>query len=378
PPAGPGTTTTTASTTPAEPVATQIQNGSGAVCALISDGTVSCWGNNYYGQLGDGTRTNSFVPVKVSGITTATQIVSGTEFGCALLADTTVSCWGYNRYGQLGNGTSAPDPAASVPGPVSGLSGVVEIETGGQNVCALLDDGTASCWGRNLSGSLGTGADATALPFSPVPVPVAGLTNVEQVDAGSFSSCALLADGSVNCWGDGAANGSLGHGAFANSLVPVQVSGISTATQISTNGTHGCALLGDGTAACWGRNIYGTLGDGTTTTSNVPVPFGSLSGIAEIRAGQVNTCARLSDGTAWCAGAGPDGQLGNGANLSSSVPVQVSGLTTVAQIHAGSQMSCALLADGAAMCWGQNSVNGRLGNNDTAHSNVPVQVLGLV
>lgn len=377
PPAGGPGTTTTSSTVPSDPVVTQVKGGSGFACALVSDGSVKCWGNNFYGQLGEGTTVTSLAPVEVTGIATATEVVTGTDFGCALLEDSTVSCWGYNLHGQLGNGVSGTPAGPSVPGPVTGLTGVTAIDAGGQNVCALLADGTASCWGRNLNGSLGSGSSAATLPNSPAPVAVQGVANIAQIDVGSTASCALLASGSVNCWGAGATNGTLGNGVNADSLVPVEVSGITTAVQISTNGQHACALLSNGSASCWGRNVFGTLGNGTNTASNVPVSVNGLTDIDEIRAGQVNTCARLQDGTAWCWGVGVNGQLGNGANFDVNFPVQVSGLTNVAQISAASQFSCAVLGDATTVCWGQNSVSGHLGDGGTANSNVPVTVLGL-
>ena len=135
--------------------ATQVSAGEDHTCALLSNGTIECWGSGYIGQLGNGKKEDSTTPVAVSGgITNATQVSAGNDFNCALISDGTIKCWGYNPVGELGNGS---DTNSSVPVEVSGITDAIAIRSGGWNSCALIAGGTVKCWGGNDDGELGNG-----------------------------------------------------------------------------------------------------------------------------------------------------------------------------------------------------------------------------
>jgi alpha-tubulin suppressor-like RCC1 family protein len=149
-------------------------------CALISDGSVYCWGDNENGELGDGTTTNRSVPVRAGSISTAVSMSAGEYHSCALLADGTAQCWGASAYGQVGDGTTA-DTSSPVtvigPGGYGVLSGIAAISAGGgditetddyEHTCALTTDGTVVCWGQNNYGQLGNGT--TTMSISPIGV----------------------------------------------------------------------------------------------------------------------------------------------------------------------------------------------------------------
>jgi alpha-tubulin suppressor-like RCC1 family protein len=245
-------------------------------CALLSGGTVQCWGNNASGQLGNGTASNpdAGTLITVSGLSGATALIAGGSFGgsysCALLSDGSVKCWG-----EITVGESSTSPTG-----VPGLNGgVIQIAGGGAHACALLSDGTVKCWGNNQDGELGSGTSV----YSASAVAVSGLGGVTAIAAGGnwFStaptghSCAVLSDGTAMCWGD-----TLGDGTRNHSPTPVAVSGLSGATAIAaggggyTNAGSGgfcCVLLSDHSVKCWGNNQDGELGNGTTMNSPTPV-----------------------------------------------------------------------------------------------------------
>ena len=161
-------------------------------------------------------------------------------------------------------------------------------------------DGTAKCWGLGESGQRGDGTFDT---FALEPVAVSGLTGAVALAAGYGHACALLADATMRCWG-GNGEGELGNGTTATpgTPQPVAVSGISGATAIATGAYHTCAVLGNGTLRCWGRNGQGQLGDGTFTNSSTPVPVSGITGVAAVSGGGGHTCALLTDGTVRCWG----------------------------------------------------------------------------
>jgi alpha-tubulin suppressor-like RCC1 family protein len=188
------------------------------------------------------------------------------------MADRSVECWGENLSGEIG----VPDQLEVLfATPVAGLGEVLAVTTGGAHTCAILADRTVSCWGSNQLNQLGrTSAENsgrcpgtlynTVASCSATPTPVAALTNVVSVAAGSWHTCALIDDGTVKCWG---ANnfGQLGDGSIGGSVAtPVMVSGLHGVVALSVGSFHSCALLDNGNVYCWGYNQFGQVGNGDT------------------------------------------------------------------------------------------------------------------
>nr|WP_269456777.1 Ig-like domain-containing protein [Thermanaeromonas toyohensis] len=340
--------------------------------ALKSDGTVWAWGQNSYGQLGDGTTTNRYTPVQVQGLSDVVAVAAGGGHSLALKSDGTVWAWGANNYGQLGDGTTAN---RYTPVQVQGLSGVVAIAAAlGSHSLALKSDGTVWAWGYNYYGQLGDGTTTNRY----TPVQVQGLSNVVAIAAGGSYSLALKSDGTVCAWGYNG-QGQLGDGTTTNRYTPVQVQNQnlqSSVVAIATHGNHSLALKSDGTVWAWGANAYGQLGDGTTTNRLTPVQVWNLSGVVAIAGGGNHSLALKSDGTVWAWGYNGAGQLGDGTTISRYTPVQVQGLSGVVAVAGGSNHSLALKSDGTVWAWGQNGY-GQLGDGTTTNRTTPVQVLNL-
>ena len=317
-------------------------------CALLTGGTVLCWGSDQSGQLGDGTTgegtwSTRVVPVAVRNgtdtgkLTHVTSISASQYHTCAVRKDHTAWCWGYDASGELGDGLRGDAVLHLHPLPVQvrngshALSGVTAISAGVNFTCARRSDATAWCWGSDFQGNLGDGTTGHAGDHDrlrPVQVRSASgpLTNVKAISSGEGGACALRTDGSAWCWGD-AYNGQIGDGhrgdATNSRLKAVRVHqghGLFTAaTAITTGSAHSCALRSDHTAWCWGYDAYGELGDGTTGHGGLrllPVQVhkgsGKMTHVKAIDAGTVHTCALRTDSTVWCWGADYLGQLGDG------------------------------------------------------------------
>lgn len=373
--------------------ATQIETGAAFSCARLSDGSVMCWGDNRFGQLGtavnSGDATMSTSPVKVNGLATVKAISAGWNHACVLSTSGTVWCWGASGSGQLGNGILPPDTGGvhtSTPVAVTGLpSGITAIDSGYNVTCALVGaSGALYCWGNNIFGQLGTDAPSTELNVSAVPVKIAGLGVATAVSVGT-TVCATVG-GSLLCWGANG-EGQAGQPIPNNTSVvlPSYVTGLANSgtVQNASTGDHtSCAVLAGGNAYCWGWNIYGQLGDANTPIgdySSAAVRVQGLdSGATQVSTGYLHSCAVLTTGKVWCWGVQRNGALGNGVSASdgySQAPVAVSNLSGVKRISVTALHGCALLNNGSVQCWGQGS-SGENGNGAAADASVPVMVTG--
>jgi alpha-tubulin suppressor-like RCC1 family protein len=297
-----------------------ISAGSLHTCALLTGGTVQCWGSNASGQLGNGTTVDSPTAVNVTGVSGAIGISAGSGHTCAVLASGSIQCWGANPCGQLGNYTTTD---SSVPVTVS-ITNPVGVAAGVDHTCAWTGSGYVYCWGCNDLGQLGNGTTNNS-PF-PVIANNSLAYPVTAVSSGAYYSCALGINGSVYCWGWNN-YGTLGigtdNGVFDFNWVPTAVLGISSAASISAGDYNACAVLADGTVKCWGLNDSGELGDGSTG-GIIPSPV-SVSGLSQavaVTVGSEHSCA-LSPGAVTCWGWNQNGQLGNGTTSDSSSPAVV-------------------------------------------------------
>jgi alpha-tubulin suppressor-like RCC1 family protein len=310
---------------------TAIAAGGRHSLALLANGSVVAWGNNEFGQLGDGTQATRSVPVAVAGLSGVTAVAAGANHSLALMSNGTVMAWGSNEFGQLGNGSVLD---SETPVMVKGLTGVRAIAAGASHSLALMSNGTVMAWGNNELGELGTGS----VKSSTVPVAVKGLTGVSAISAGGESSLALLAKGTVDAWGSNESD-QLGYstGEEVFSDVPAPVSGLSGITAIAEGYTHSLALTGSGTVMAWGEDAFGELGAGSTSPPReTPAAVPGLSGVTAVSAGRQDSVALLGGGSVMTWGTDTRGTLGNGTSgAASAVPVTVLGIGKVADIAAG-------------------------------------------
>ena len=382
-------------------------------CALLTSGGVDCWGfNGSYGNLGDGATTDSAVPEEVVGVggsgalSGVTALAGDGEGYCALLTSGGVDCWGYGEYGEIGDGSFTDSDVPEMVEGVGGtgtLAGVESIVGFGNGYCALLNSGQVACWGEGTFGSLGDGSFSdSAMPMLVEGADGTGtLAGVVYLTSGyGESECALLTSGGLLCWGRGD-YGQLGDGTFytsgnLGSAVPVAVEGVGgtgTLNGVTTIVGYAftfCALLTSSGVDCWGAGEDGQLGDGTFYTSGnlgsaVPVTVEAVGGTGTL--GRVVSltqgCALLTSGAADCWGRGANGQLGNGAFDDSAAPVIVKGLggsgtlTDITSIISAATGYCATFASsGTVNCWGGGGT-GELGDGifyTTGNGGSPVPV----
>ncbi|MFF5206375.1 RCC1 domain-containing protein [Streptosporangium sp. NPDC000396] len=318
--------------------------------ALLSNGTVEAWGDDFRGQLGDGNSgvgVDRLTPGTVAGLFNITAVAAGADHSLALRSDGTVWAWGDDTSGQLGDGTIGP---ADNPRPIQvpGLTGIVAIAAGGDHSLALRSDGVLFAWGDDSAGQLG---DGTVGGANATPGPVVGLDGpVRRIAAGSLHSLALLADGSIDAWGDDTF-GQLGDGTanVGGDASPDLVVGLDgAATRIAAGARHSLALLADGTVDAWGDDSDGQLGDGTANVGGDASPdlvvgpggTGVLSGVFAIAAGGSHSLALASNQPVHSWGSNSNGQLGNGSTADSPFPVGIrTGVSGLVSVSAGSQHS---------------------------------------
>jgi alpha-tubulin suppressor-like RCC1 family protein len=329
--------------------------------------------------LGDGSTDNSATPVTVKGLTgQITAIATGVYDACALFASGRMKCWGSELGGILGNGAEAGITTA-VDASVVGVN-IWAVALGINHTCVLTGAGGVKCWGDNDGGQLGDGTNQRSL----LPVDVTGLrSGVVAISAGGDSACALTDGGAVKCWGRNG-YGQLGDGTTVDRNQPVDVRGLSSGVAaVAMNFSGACALMADGRVKCWGSNAAGKLGNGGTVDSSFPVDvLEEDNDFIDIEVGALSNCARTKAGKLKCWGFGNDGWMipafasCQPANVCNT-PVEIlSFAEPIAAITIDSFHACILTKAGAVRCWGKNTY-GELGDGSTLPRSAPGVVVHL-
>ncbi len=384
-------------------------------CAVQTNGTLWCWGNNQYGQLGTGTVTNEYVPTQVGSASNWAAVSLGADHSCAIRSDSTLWCWGLNDHGQLGDGTLTNEDSPAQIG--QGMAWAA-VTAAGDHSCAVSTAGTLWCWGANAEGELGLGdkvdrklptqvgdqagwASASAGPRETcalttahalwcwgdtngtkpklLPKAIGTLRKWASVAAGDEDTCATLVSGKMMCWGDNS-SGQLGQGNTKASLRPELMS-FRSGWSAATLGEQFVCAIRSGTQSlwCWGAGERGQLGDHSRDPRYLPTPAGLATQWATVSSSGGNqTCAILAvkhtvPGPLYCWGDNDRGQVGDGTTQSRNLPELIDSGTNWTAVTGGSSFSCGIQAGGSLWCWGDND-NGQLGVGDTVERDAPARV----
>lgn len=346
----------------------QVSAGKNHTLFIDQEGRVWAWGQNTFGQLGDGSTSDSTTVVAVKGLENITAVAAGCEHSLALDNNNKVWAWGCNKNGQLGIGSTDD---STIPVQIESLQGIIAIAAGKEHSLALDQDGKVWAWGSDGCRQLGQGSDRQK--DSKVPVSVVNLSGMVAIAAVDYYSAALKDDGTVWDWG-------LVHpGNFTNpnwTFVPGQVPGVIGACAIAVGPNHGAALRKDGTVWAWGDNGYGQLGTNdyikeTSLNRGIANQVDGLTQVKAVAVGNYYGMALKEDGSIWGWGHNKYGQLGDGTTYNRLTPVQVLGLSEVASISAGGYHTLGIKGDGSLWAWGYND-NGQLGDGTTTSRYFPV------
>jgi alpha-tubulin suppressor-like RCC1 family protein len=379
----------------------QVSSGHDQDCALTDARQAVCWGNDNYGQLGNGPGVSSSSQPELVDVSTITgskrfrQISCGRRHTCGVTGDGQIYCWGYNNHGQLGIGSIGGDshvPVQVSTSQVSGEAYFIEVSAGEDYTCAITSEGALYCWGEDTNGRLGDGGTETdqSEPVAVNTATITGETYFRSISAGDKHACGITATGRVYCWGSDA-NGALGDGGGeVDALSPSEVNTAVIAGQKSfikvQNGYNfSCGITADRVTYCWGQNDYGQLGNGTTTPAYSPTALDNSTlptdaVLKDLVVGYRHACGLTDAGLAYCWGSDADGQLGDGgvsADKSSPSPVNtynVSSPERFVDLAGGQAFFCGSTNWGKAYCWGSDN-NYKLGNGTPeAGSSIPVLV----
>ena len=383
-------------------------SSAGSTCAVITDGSLKCWGNNSSGQLGYDDTVNrggnagdmpALAAVNLGTGRTVKMVSTGSEVTCAILDNGKLKCWGRNTFGQLGyddttdRGGNAGDMAALGTVFLGAGRTAKAVSVGGNFACAILDNGKLKCWGSNFNGQLGyddttdrggTSGDMAALGYVDLG---AGRTAVSVSTSGDVT-CAVLDNGTLKCWGYNAF-GQLGTDDIIDrggnpgdmaALNTINLGAGRTARAVATDGLSTCAILDTKQLKCWGENSDGQLG--TDDTTDRGGNRGDMAALAPVNLGAGrtavalsifdSTCVVLDNKNLKCWGLNDTGQIGqddtvnrggNPGDMAALAAVNLGAGRTAKTVEAGIDSTCAILDNNRLKCWGWNG-EGQLGQND--------------
>jgi alpha-tubulin suppressor-like RCC1 family protein len=351
-------------------IVSMVTIGSAHSCGLTLEGRAYCWGDNFFGQLGDGTKTDRLRPVAVAGGLLFSSVSAGDGYTCGLTTRQKAYCWGWNDKGMLGDGTTTD---RLTPVPVKGGLLFRQIRPGARHTCGATTASVGYCWGSNGFGRLG---DGSTVAQRLVPTRVAGSIKFLRVIAGGNHSCGLSTANKAFCWGYGR-EGQIGDGKPYLRYTPRGVAGGLAFKQVVPGYAHTCGVTTDDRAYCWGLNDQGQLGTGTgVTQSLVPAAVAGGHRFSGVSAASSHTCGVTTQQELWCWGWNLYGQLNVDPFFFTKIPSPILVPGTFSRVAGGlgGLHTCAVTSGGAAYCWGGN-FDGQLGDGTTTRHSNPTPVL---
>jgi alpha-tubulin suppressor-like RCC1 family protein len=304
--------------------ATSIASGEMHTCAIVFAGQVKCWGNNSKGQIGDGIRKFSLreLPVFVHAVSGAKKVALGSEHTCALIQDGSVKCWGSNVSGQLGDGTKSD---SILPIDVKSQFKFVDLAAGSNHTCAIDELGDVYCWGENSNGQLGNGSKiAKSLPSLTL-----GISKASNLTARFNSTCATDSNSQGNCWGEGT-NGQLGNQDVVDKSIPTKVVDLylgsttnsnyypaNSVKEVQAGISTSCVLSKLSTLHCWGSQSGSKIA-GSPYYVGVIESSGNAWSVEKFSVGESFYCFIRKGGFIYCSGLNSDGQFGIGSKQNTS------------------------------------------------------------
>jgi alpha-tubulin suppressor-like RCC1 family protein len=342
---------------------THVTAGEQFSCGRTTEGRLRCWGDDRYGQLGDGTTSGGHMirPVQNDLVTDWLDVVAGDFHTCARRADQSLWCWGRNDHGQLASDNTGY-PFRSVPWAVAADGQRWQsIALGTKSTCAVDTEGALWCAGNHGGNRIGLGLDHRN------PSRVEGTWS--RVSAGDHVTCAIAMNASLSCWGSNA-HGNVGDGSDLDRARPAALAGRWQRVDV---GDHVCAINDADELYCWGYNEYGAVGDGTLIDRATPLLVQLNYKVLEVAAAR-HTCALANDNTLHCWGRNFSGECGPNAVSTTAQPAQVPGAWSA--ISVGGEHSCGITTSNGAQCWGANQF-GQLGDGTNNPRLAPASVTNL-
>jgi len=331
----------------------QVVAGGSHSATVTKDGSLYMWGWNFHGQLGDGTTTDRYTPVKI--MDNVASVSLGGYHSAAITKDGSLYMWGCNGNGRLGDGTTTDRYT-----PVKIMDNVASVSLGGYHSAAITKNGSLYTWGYNEYGQLGDGTSSHKTK------PVKIMDNIVSVSLGGYHSAAITKDGSLYMWGFNY-RGRLGDGTTASKDTPVKI--MDNVVSVSLGSGYSAAVTKDGSLYMWGYNGNGQLGDGTSSHKTKPVKI--MDNIVSVSLGGYHSAAITKDSNLYMWGGNGNGQLGDGITTNRNTPVKI--MDNVASVSLGGYHSAAITKNGSLYTWGYNEY-GQLGDGTTTDRTSPVAI----